>query len=199
MLKKRYIFPIIILLVILSLAMNMYIARLKYKHWIYEYLSERYHENMQIKDIYTDQWGLCAKVVPTDNPELAFEIKSKYSDTYLESALEYEAEKSIKNMFPQYIIVAQMNGYESIETPFPELYQLYENYNRPANWIEIPEYIRLERLRIYTNEPIDNEAIEYIVNCVLLSDFRTSIIELYDGKELYSFQFNMSNNTFEKK
>ncbi|NDO18106.1 hypothetical protein FMM68_00270 [Lachnospiraceae bacterium MD329] len=197
--RKNLIILITIMLLIptIYLLINIvYSKYISYPKWVKNYLQNKYSENMIITDTYMSDFGYCAVVSPETEPDLKFSVRGKYIDTYLERALEYEAEQKFNNIYPEYTCVAQMFGYESITTPFEELYTLYEKHNRPANWNEIPEYIRLERLRINTNQYIDEELVNNIVNTILLSDVKTSIIEIYDGRQQHIFRFDTINNAF---
>ena len=197
--KVRNIFillSVILIVGILFFAMNIVVSKIQYKKWLNSYLSERYEENMNIKNIYVDQWGWSAEAYPECNKDLVFKIKAKVSETYLESSLEYEAEKMLNIIFPQYEIIAQMCGYEDFNSPFPELYQLYKQYGRPAQWNELPEYICLKKIRINTEQYMNNIITNDIIKTVSLADVKTSIIEIYDGDKLYTFKFDVSKNEF---
>lgn len=154
---------------------------------------------MFIRKVYFNDIGYCAKVSPETEPNLEFSVRGKYIDTYLERILEYQAEQELKDIYPEYDYTAQMFAYESITTPWEELYQLYEKYGRPANWNELPKYIQLERLRINTKQYIDENLINDIINKIPLLNFKTSVIEIYDGNKLYSFQYDALSNTFTSK
>ena len=196
---KKVFIGLLAMIILFAIFITINIAYTKYvsyPKWVNEYVQNRYKEPMIIQKIYVSDMGYCAVVSPKTEPNLKFTVRGKYIDTYLERSLEYQVEQNLKSIYPKYDCVAQMFSYESIQTPFAELYKLYEEYERPPTWKEIPEYIRLERLRINTNQYVDNESINAIIKKMCASEFRTSIIEIYDGNILQTFQFEPDDNTF---
>lgn len=191
------VFFIILLSGVICILGNIYYSKnISYPKWVQSYLQSRYTENMIVQKINFSDMGYSAVVSPANNTDLEFSVRGKYIDTYLERILEYQAEQTMKAIYPEYNYTAQMFSYESITPPFTELYQLYKEYGRPANWDEVPDYIRLERLHISTNQDINDVPINSIIKTMLELEIKTSLIEIFDGNDLYSFRYDVSDDVF---
>lgn len=196
---KRLIIVFAVLLIsvaVFVIANISYSKYVLYPKWVEEYLQSRYTENMVIQKIRFSDMGWLAAVSPENDLNIQFSVKGKYIDTYLERNLEYQTEQALEEKYPEYSCQAQMLGYESIDAPFPELYQLYMEKGAPPKWEDVPDHIRLERLRIDTNCEIGDKDKQDILNTIYDRDVRTSIVEIYDGNEMYTFKYDMSSGMY---
>lgn len=196
---KRLIITFIILLmsIVIFIMANIYYSKyVSYPKWVEEYLQSRYTENMVIQKIRFSDMGWIATVSPENNPYIQFLVKGKYIDTYLECNLEYQAEQILEEKYPAYSCEAQIFGYESINTPFPELYQFYRENGMPPGWEDIPDYIRLERLRINTYSKISDQDKYDIFKTIFERGIRTNLVEIFDGDNMYIFKYDMNSGMY---
>lgn len=196
---KRLVITFVILLVSIAVFImaNIYYSKyVSYPKWIEGYLQSRYTENMVIKNISFSDMGWLATVSPENNPNIQFSVKGKHIDTYLERSLEYQAEQTLEENYPAYSCQAQIFGYESISTPFPELYQFYQENGMPPRWSALPDYIRLERLRINTYSNISDQDKQDIFKTISERGIRTNLVEIFDGDNMYTYKYDMNSGMY---
>ena len=141
-----------------------------------EYLSEKYNEEMIIKEIgFYD--GFYAEVFPAENTELIFKVSysrklKDYYDSYLSSYLEYDFKMQIKqnidNRHVSKIIIMPINY-------GPELREMMENKyaenHKPPTWNDLNIVPEVQDIRIYFDEiPTESELNDivkqiYTINC----------------------------------
>lgn len=121
--------------------------------------------------------GYYAYVSTEEIPDLNFLVRGKYDDMYLERVLEYEAEKQIESMFPRSKCTAIMTLRSNKSTVYDDLYKLYENLGRPAQWSDVPQYMKFAELYISIDDT-DATKIYDVVNAVegcIFKSFRLCI------------------------
>ena len=196
---KRLVITFVILLVSIAVFImaNIYYSKyVSYPKWVEGYLQSRYTENMVIKNISFSDMGWLATVSPKSNPNIQFSVRGKHIDTYLERSLEYQAEQTLEENYPAYSCQAQIFGHESISTPFPELYQFYQENGMPPRWSDLPDYIRLERLRINTYGNISDQDKQDIFKTISEKGIRTNLVEIFDGDNMYTYKYDMNSGMY---
>lgn len=197
--KVIKIFIAAFIAIVLFITLNIIMAKYEYRRWVINYLQSRYTETMRIKDTYFDDMGMCAVVYPLNNPEIKFEVAGKYVDRYLEHVLEFEAEQKIKQKYKEYECqVLMVSNAETIETPYPELYELYKKLGRPANWSEVSDDVLLREIKITidnADKNIISQIVEFIGNC----RFKSLNIKIFDGENYHTYKLNEEKAYYKKE
>lgn len=185
---------------ILFMVGNILTTKYSYTQWVNSYLNDKYTEKMDINKIYFSDIGYCAEVYTEENPNLNFTVRSKYIDTYLESILEYSAIKEIESLYINSECRAYMFPTDSINTPYSELYELYKQLERPAQWHEVPEHVVLYQIFIKTPDLLSKDKAEQMIERISDCEFKSFEIYISDNNEnRFEFIYNENNQTYTLK
>ena len=143
--------------------------------------------------------GYCAVVATDDLPDLDFKVMAKYTDRYLERVLEYIAEQDIEKLLNYCKCTASMFSMESIENPYPELYELYKKLKRPPTWNDVPQYVRLNELFIRTNGELSMNDANKIMQNLQECNFTAHNVDIIGTNKSYSFAYDEQMHKYNYK